>query len=180
LALAIGDCDRSKVARDERAATSDSVRARAVVSPATDTAESPATVNVAVVAPQEDPESGIVERGFESGPPGPHLRGGVLYAESQAVLRAIGANARVTLVNGDALVDGRKVGVAAHQHDNAVYVELKPFARHFRAFTKLESNGRWARVFPENALRYLRDNREHPDQVPILQEARAEGLWPRP
>jgi hypothetical protein len=103
-----------------------------------------------------------------------------LYAESQSVLRAIGASARVGLADGEVLVNGAPVGAPAHRHGDAIYVALKPFVRHFRAFTKLETGGRWARIFPEGALRYLHDNRESPEKVPILQEARSEGLWPRP
>jgi hypothetical protein len=178
LTLAIWACDRPDTLREERASTVDSARLGSEVSSVADTVESPALVMVAVVDPREE-ESGISERTVESGPPGAHLRANVLYAESQSVLRAIAESADVRLADGAVLVDGVPVGAPAHRHGDAIYVALKPFARHFRAFTKLENRGRWARIFPESALRYLRDNRESPEKVPILQEARAEGLWPR-
>jgi hypothetical protein len=177
--LAIFACDPPDTPREERAGTVDSPGVGSEAPSLADTVEAPGLLMVAVVDPREE-ESGISEQTVESGPPGTHLRGNVLYAESQTVLRAIDASADVRLADGAVLVNGTPVGAPGHRHGDAIYVAVKPFARHFRAFTRLESNGRWARLFPESALRYLRDNRESPEKVPILQEARAEGLWPRP
>lgn len=103
LTLAIWACDRPDTPRDEGAGNLDSARVGSEAPAVAETVESPAQVTVAVVDPQQE-ESGITERAVESGPPGAHLRGGVLYAESRAVLRAIGASANVRLVDGEGRV----------------------------------------------------------------------------
>ena len=180
--LAYANCDRGD--RQSAASRSGDVvpAARDTGSPGvsrdtSDMTENPIAILVAAVAPQQDPESGIVSRILASnGPTGSHTRVGVPYGDGVALARALRARDGLDLSGDRLLLGGQATDIQAHSHDGTVYVAVIPFARRYGAYARYEPQS--VTIYPRETLQYLQEHRANPSQVPILEEARRAGVWP--
>jgi len=138
----------------------------------------PPALSYAVVAPEISEESPVVERRL-SAKPGrdPFLRNDTLYAAADDIVRILSPGAQVTLSNREILVNGRAIALRGIEQQGAVYVPVKTFARHFRAYTLVNDVDGSATIWPHDALVYWK--KHGPAAAPVLQEAAAEGLIPR-
>lgn len=183
LACVAGACGGSGSEREaadsaQRAAAADTTRAPGPAGTSADTSERRSSLGVATPATSPDEESGVVFRDLP-GPrtdPGPHLRGGVLYAAAPSLTALLAPRVRVTIAEGRTVIDGRATDIPAHEHGGVPYVAVRPFARRFGAYTYLEGSDSSGSIFRREVLLHMRARGN--TAAPAYRGAAAEGLVP--
>jgi hypothetical protein len=153
-------CAQPEAAPGRRADSARQAFLRSVDSMLLDTVLYELRAQIMVKVPQSNPddESPLRDQPFQhDSAPGPHALGGRVYAEIGALRRLLGDNLPVRTVRERVFVGRPEVAMDGHFHGEALFVEVKLFARQYGAYTDITCTmATCAIIWPRSVMDHMR------------------------